>query len=143
MLQVRFWSHILNTLPIVATHEIGHALGMSNELIKYFRMKDGTPRTARPFQSRSGICLNGTTVTMEFPDTSYFEPGISNRGQVHYSLTSPRSQQAARNQFNCASLRGVQMENQPTEAGGKVCIGTHLDERLFYSELMSPIYSGY
>lgn len=116
---------------------------MSSDLIKYFRKPDGTPRTARPFQSRSGICLNGTTVIMEFPDESYFEPGLSIRYQWHYSLSSPRSQQAARNQFNCPSLKGTQMENQPTEAGGDVCIGTHLDERLFFSELMSPIFSGY
>ena len=49
--------------------------------------------------------------------------------------------QVVRNHFNCQSLTGARLENRPTSTDS--CTGSHWDERLFLSELMGPIFSGY
>jgi leishmanolysin-like peptidase len=122
-----------------AIHEVGHVLGISGSLIKYYRTPDGTPRTPRPFQSAIVECVDGSWAEMELPDESYLVLGKTNRGLLHYTLTTPRAQQAARNHFNCVSVTGIRLENQPTGVGD--CVGTHLDERLFFTELMGPLIS--
>eukprot|EP00957_Ditylum_brightwellii_P035242 2672707-Ditylum_brightwellii.AAC.1 len=45
-----------------------------------------------------------------------------------------------RNHFNCQTLKGAKLENQPTSIDS--CSGSHWDERLFFSEIMGPIFSG-
>ena len=49
----------------------------------------------------------------------------------------------ARNHFDCQSMTGARLENQPTSEGYITALGCHWDERLYLSELMGPIFSGY
>lgn len=125
---------------LIATHEVGHVLGVDSELFLYFRdPTTGIPLTPRPFQEKNVKCVDGTTSPRIFPDENTVQLSTSSQGRLYYDLVTPRIRTVARNQFDCQTLRGARLENNPT---GASCTGAHFDERIFYSELMGPIFSG-
>jgi len=61
------------------------------------------------------------------------------QGNRYASIVTEKVRTIARNQFDCQSLDGAQLENQPTRA--ESCTGDHWDERLFYPEALSGVIS--
>lgn len=120
-----------------ALHELGHLLGFVDEFIKYWRNPDtGRPLTARPFEKKWVSCVDGKQRFVIQPP--YVEEGITASGARYFDVTTQRVQQVVRNQFDCQRLRGARLETQPTATS---CFGSHLDERLYFSELMGAIYT--
>jgi hypothetical protein len=59
------------------------------------------------------------------------------RGVRVNRIVTPRVAAVARDLFGCPSLRGAELENQPTisDRQGPVCYGSHWDARLFLDEV--------
>lgn len=130
-------------LALLAIHEVCHALGFTIDLLKYFRdPTTGEPLTPRPFTPTNVRCADGSVQSLEFPATNTVMTRQTPDDRIFHEVVTPRVTQVARNQFNCQSMTGARLENQPTSAGFS-CVGSHWDERLFLSELMGPIFSGY
>ena len=124
----------------VAIHECAHVLGMSSNSYRFFWDPDtGLPRTYRPFQARTVVCVNGKEMTLILPSDNTMKFFIATNGQRYASIVTPKVATVARNQFNCQELSGAQLENQPT--GENSCTGDHWDERMFYPELLSGVIS--
>ena len=56
-------------------------------------------------------------------------------GQRHAIVTTPKVKTVVRNHFNCQTLQGARLENQPTNP--QSCFGDHWEEQHFYPELMT------
>jgi leishmanolysin-like peptidase len=54
-------------------------------------------------------------------------------------IVTPKVRAIARNQFDCQSLEGAKLENQPT--GTDSCTGDHWDEHDYYPEALSGVIS--
>uniref|UniRef100_A0A7S3V3W3 Leishmanolysin-like peptidase n=1 Tax=Chaetoceros debilis TaxID=122233 RepID=A0A7S3V3W3_9STRA len=126
----------------VGVHEVAHILGFNDDLFKYFRDFDtGNPLTPRPFKETVVDCVDGTRRKVELASSKTLkkiEGKDENGDHLHYEIITPSVQQVVRNQFNCPSLEGARLENQPTKSS---CTGGHWDERLFFTETMGPILS--
>lgn len=123
----------------VTIHEIAHVLGHSSNSYRFFwDPSTGEPRTPRPFQSRTVTCVNGAERTLILPadNTMKF---VNDNGRRYASIVTEKVRAIARNQFDCQSLDGAQLENQPTRE--ESCTGDHWDERLYYPEALSGIIS--
>ncbi|GKY91230.1 hypothetical protein MPSEU_000095600 [Mayamaea pseudoterrestris] len=127
---------IKNNVIEVATHELGHALGFTSDMYKYYRDEYGIPRTPRPFQYSRMSCPNGENVTQIFPSENTVQLLSSTGGRLSHHIVTPRVAQVVRNLFNCPSLRGARLDDSPTD-----CLSSHFHERLFYNELMGPQYA--
>ncbi|KAL3789701.1 hypothetical protein ACHAWO_001049 [Cyclotella atomus] len=124
----------------VAIHECAHVLGMSSNSYRFFWDPDtGLPRTYRPFEARTVVCVNGKEMTLILPSDNTMKFFIATNGQRYASIVTPKVATVARNQFDCQELNGAQLENQPT--GENSCTGDHWDERMFYPELLSGVIS--
>ena len=124
----------------VAIHEAAHVLGMSSNSYRYFwDSETGEPRTPRPFSTTEVTCVDGQTRNAVLPAENTMKFFLAENGQRFASIVTPRVRTMARNQFNCQSLAGAQLENQPT--GSESCTGDHWDERLFYPEALSGVIS--
>lgn len=123
----------------VAIHELGHVLGVSSDSLSYYRHPlTGVPLTPRPFTLSAVTCVNGEEmIYLGKPPPSVLSEGFTSRGTRHYEVATPTVRSVVRNQFNCPTLKGARLENQPT---GSNCFGSHWDERLFYTETMSAIF---
>jgi len=126
----------------IGVHEVGHALGWNDDLFKYFRDREtGEPLTKRPFQSQVVTCVDGSVRQIQLPaENTVVSTTTEKEGKstTFFEIVTPSVQLAVRNQFGCQDVRGARLENQPTKNS---CIGAHFDERLYYTEVMSPIYS--
>ena len=124
----------------VTIHEVAHVLGHSSNSYRFFwDPETGTERTARPFSETTVTCVDGVERTLVLPDTNTMEIGIDDRGRRFATIVTPKVTAIARNQFDCQSLSGAALENQPTRA--ESCVGDHWDERLFYPEALSGVIS--
>ena len=137
-----FNANEIDKMVKVGVHEVGHVLGWNDDLFKYFRDREtGEPLTSRPFQSQSVTCVDGSVQQYELPADNTIAAKVMEKEGVSYTfyeIVTPSVQQAVRNQFGCKDIEGARLENQPTRNS---CIGAHFDERLFFTEVMSPIYS--
>ena len=59
-----------------------------------------------------------------------------------YRLITPAVQAVARHHFNCQTLTGAELENQPTGDSSASCWGSHWEQQL-NTELMSPVTSSH
>lgn len=143
-------------LEDILTHEFIHVMALNSALFKYFRSaydnRPLTPRsftlfgTSQNFGSRTFNCVNkkGNQVLSEISDNTITYKtenvktgsGVETRG--YYEIVLPTVAQVVRNQFNCLSLQGARLENQPTSETD--CIGSHFDERFFFADIMSALY---
>jgi len=74
--------------------------------------------------------------TLEYHEEEV-QSGEERVNKGYYEIVLPTVRQVARNQFNCQKLIGARLENQPTAVD---CIGSHFDERFFFTEFMSAVY---
>eukprot|EP00547_Thalassionema_nitzschioides_P005367 CAMPEP_0194199872 /NCGR_PEP_ID=MMETSP0156-20130528/720_1 /TAXON_ID=33649 /ORGANISM="Thalassionema nitzschioides, Strain L26-B" /LENGTH=560 /DNA_ID=CAMNT_0038924817 /DNA_START=59 /DNA_END=1738 /DNA_ORIENTATION=+ len=125
----------------VAIHEAAHVLGMSSNSYRFFwDSETGEPRTRRPFASRTVDCVDGVSRSLVLPDKETMDFFRNEQtGQRYASIVTPKVRAVARNQFNCQTMAGGQLENQPT--GAQSCTGDHWDERLYYPESLSGVIS--
>ncbi|GKY92834.1 hypothetical protein MPSEU_000253000 [Mayamaea pseudoterrestris] len=119
----------------VTIHEVGHVLGMSSNSFRFFwNPETGEPRTSRPFEKSTVTCVDGTEQDIVLPAQNTLKLSTNENGDRHASIVTEKVRAIARNQFDCQSLAGAQLENQQDS-----CIGDHFDERLFYLDAMSPV----
>ena len=124
----------------VAVHEAAHVLGMSSNSYRFFWDPDtGEPRTERPFSAQTVTCVDGVSSTQIMPAENTMKFFVAENGQRYASIVTPKVRAVARNQFDCQSIAGAQLENQPT--GSNSCTGDHWDERLWYPEALSGVIS--
>ncbi|KAL3794367.1 hypothetical protein ACHAWO_007342 [Cyclotella atomus] len=125
----------------VAVHEIGHVLGVTSDSLRYFRHPiTGFPLTPRPFTLSSVTCVNGEEVAyVGLPGEHVMKEVVDKDTTTnHFEVITPTVQRIIRNHFNCANATGAKLENQPTSQD---CFGSHFDERLYYTEIMSAVFS--
>jgi hypothetical protein len=125
---------------LLATHEAAHALGFVFHLFKYFRNSTtGEPLTPRPFEPQAITCVDGSVRSTMFPsEVTTLQRGVTDKGLIYYDVVTPTVRTVARNHYNCSTLAGARLENQPNNVGA--CVGDHWDERVALSELMGSIY---
>jgi Leishmanolysin len=124
----------------VTIHEVAHVLGHSSNSYRFFWDPDtGTPRTPRPFESKTTTCVNGESKSLIVPDENTMVFVSDDYGRRYASIVTPKVKSIAQNQFDCPTLEGGRLENQPTRADS--CTGDHWDERLFYPEALSGVIS--
>eukprot|EP00537_Pseudo-nitzschia_pungens_P016569 CAMPEP_0172410166 /NCGR_PEP_ID=MMETSP1061-20121228/76740_1 /TAXON_ID=37318 /ORGANISM="Pseudo-nitzschia pungens, Strain cf. pungens" /LENGTH=885 /DNA_ID=CAMNT_0013146337 /DNA_START=362 /DNA_END=3019 /DNA_ORIENTATION=+ len=124
----------------VLKHEVAHVLGHSSNSYRfYWDSETGTERTPRPFESRTVTCVDDVQRSLILPgeDTMQFFDGKN--GQRYAAIVTPKVRAMARNQFDCQSLPGAKLENQPT--GTDSCTGDHWDEHDYYPEALSGVIS--
>ena len=59
--------------------------------------------------------------------------GQRSNGDVYYDIVTPRVAQVVQNHFHCPRLAGARLENYEPS-----CVGSHWDERLFLTDILSP-----
>lgn len=119
-----------------AVHEIAHVLGItSSDMLFYYDSNTGKPRTPEP-QEKTVTCMTGDRKKMMVPDETTLREKYTTRGVRYFEVTLPTVTQVARNQFNCQTLTGAPLENQPTNED---CFGSHFEERYFFTESLSAI----
>jgi leishmanolysin-like peptidase len=124
----------------VLIHEVAHVLGHSSNSYRFFwDSETGLERTARPFESRTVTCVDNVDRTLILPDDNTMKFFQANNGQRYAAIVTPKVRAVARNQFDCQSLEGAKLENQPT--GSDSCTGDHWDEHDYYPEAMSGVIS--
>jgi hypothetical protein len=97
----------------VAIHEAAHVLGMSSNSYRFFwDSETGEPRTNRQkgFQIETVECVDGVERAMYMPDTNTLDFFTAENGQRYASIVTPKVRTVARNQFNCDSVEGGQLE---------------------------------
>jgi hypothetical protein len=121
-------------------HEIIHVLGFSSTLFSFFRDGAGSPRTARcpnaagctshdqvgfpPYNpSKKAYAVSSSTVVAS-----------SRRGSPVTFLATPSVRSVVRAHFGCTALPGAELENEGSSDG---TVGSHLEKRLFFTELMT------
>ena len=122
-----------------AIHEIAHVLGItSSDMLYYWDSMTGLPRTPEP-QEKEVTCVTGEKKVMKAPDETTLREKYSKRKVRYFEVTTPTVRQVVRNQFNCQTLTGAPLENQPTNDD---CFGSHFEERFFFTESLSAVLLG-
>jgi len=119
-----------------AVHEFAHILGItSDDFLFYYDWTTGLPRTPDPKKLKIQ-CVNEEIEELFMPGESTLKAQYSKSAGAHYEIVTPTVVQVVRNHFNCQKLTGARLENQPTSDD---CFGSHFDERLYFTESMSPV----
>lgn len=130
---------------LTIAHEITHILGVNSYDFPYFYSHEtGQPRTPRNQWNRpsteSVLCVDGTRQTVEIPSEDTLRPITTANGYIAYEIVTETVRNVVRNQFDCQTVVGGRLENQPT--GDSDCFGSHWDHRLFNNEFMAAVYTG-
>jgi hypothetical protein len=127
----------------VAIHEMGHVLGLrSKDLAFYYDRLTGLPRTPGYKNPDPNIeCINGKKASemnkeVYRPAPTTLQFGAIYPGIKYFEVVTPTVQKVARNHFNCPTMKGMRLENQPTSDD---CFGDHWEERLAWDSSMSAI----
>jgi leishmanolysin-like peptidase len=124
----------------VLIHEVAHVLGHSSNSYRFFwNSETGVERTPRPFQTQTITCVDDVERSLVFPDENTMKFFQASNGQRYAAIVTEKVRAVARNQFNCQSLEGAKLENQPT--GSESCTGDHWDEHDYYPEALSGVIS--
>ncbi len=141
----------------VLAHEFIHIFGLNSALFKYYRSAyDNRPLTTRrntffgfnsEFETERFRCVNDkpdqtleavSVNTLVYNTETVRTYGGFTSTKGYYEIVLPTVAQVVRNHFNCSSLTGARLENQPTSDTD--CIGSHFDERYFFTDIMSALY---
>ena len=120
----------------ILVHELAHTLGFDSYLFKFFRNgTTGEPLTPRPFGTALVQCPmdDHPSEVRGFPSDKVLKIGLKENGETYFDIVTPRVAQVARNHFDCQSLAGARLENFES-----TCVGSHWDERLFLTDILSP-----
>eukprot|EP00916_Digyalum_oweni_P014828 GHVL01024263.1.p1 GENE.GHVL01024263.1~~GHVL01024263.1.p1 ORF type:complete len:803 (+),score=121.86 GHVL01024263.1:21-2429(+) len=127
--KTKSWAHQAATLH----HELIHALGFGLYNFAYFRHKDGTPRTERDSKglppvdsSNRPIAGDSTIKTAKLGEVEY-----------HFIVTETVIKKT-KEHFGCENIVGMPLEN----TGGDGSAGSHWEQRILNSELMTSQASG-
>jgi hypothetical protein len=119
---------LLRHAEFVGLHEISHAIGWSANLFDKFK-PPGAPQGV-VYGNELGIftCVTGDgsynthSSKPQVLTPKYYDYENSH---LYYDLQTSKMAQISRNIFNCPTMTGARLENQPT---GTTCFGSHLDE---------------
>ena len=123
-------------------HELTHTMGMSFQDMLYYRdWSTGLLWTPYP-KVESVMCAgsSGTVKNIQLPSDRVLKSVSRKPGDIYYEVVTPTVLQVVRNQFDCQSLTGAALENQPSNS--KNCIEAHWEERYFATEIMSAVNNG-
>ena len=127
----------------VLIHEVAHVLGHSSNSYRYFwDSETQEPRTPRDgeFDKRKTVkCVDGMERDILAPAENTMKFFDAENGQRYAAIVTPKVKAVARNQFDCQTLVGAKLENQPT--GDDSCTGDHWDEHDYYPEALSGVIS--
>jgi len=124
----------------VLKHEVAHVLGHSSNSYRfYWDSETGKERTPRDFEKRTVTCVDDVERSLVLPGEDTMQFYQSENGQRYAAIVTPKVRAMARNQFDCQSLPGAKLENQPT--GSDSCTGDHWDEHDYYPEALSGVIS--
>jgi leishmanolysin-like peptidase len=126
----------------VIIHEMAHLLGMTfYDMLHYRDWSTGLPLTPKP-NVQSVVCPgnNGTIKNLPMPSSKVLQKASFLNGDSYYQVVTPTVVQVVRNQFQCQTLTGAPLENQPTNPSN--CIEAHWEERFFATEALSPVRDG-
>ncbi|KAL9184261.1 hypothetical protein ACHAXT_002347 [Thalassiosira profunda] len=126
-------------------HEMGHVLGVNSYDMAFYRHPaTGEPRTPRNMFNRPPIkevaCVDGVRRAIVLPSENTIKLVTTANGYAAYQVVTETVRNVVRNQFDCQSLEGAQLENQPTSPDD--CFGSHWDHRLFNQHLMVAAFTG-
>ena len=132
---------LISSVAVTSTiHEITHILGMHSDVMPFYMDRS----TGKPYLdditspvSEKVVCVDGVTRSVLKPSEKVLQRIETNSGNSYFEVVTPTVTTVVRNQFNCQSMNGARLENQPTSP--TECFGSHWDERLFLSETMSAI----
>jgi leishmanolysin-like peptidase len=117
--------------------EMAVALGATSDLFGYY--KDVTTgKDVVGYALTEATCLDGSD-----PPNGVIPGNVQANtygdGKTFFEITTPTVTQVVRNIFNCQSMTGARLENQPFKPSGKdgTCIGDGWDMRLFHEEVLS------
>lgn len=116
---------LLPLLNTIGLHEIGHALGWSSGQFLYFNAPENLPKSPLGGVSGDFPCANSESSADRKPKVLQGKEYGYPYDHLYYELQSSKMAQISRNIFNCPSMTGARLENQPTSSS---CFGSHLDE---------------
>lgn len=114
---------------------------MTSDSLAYFRHPlTGHPLTRRPFEVSTVTCVDGVSQPfVGVPGPAVMQEGRhESTGARYFEVVTPTVRRVVQNHFNCPSMKGARLENQPTSAD---CFGSHWDELLHYTEIMGAVFS--
>jgi len=123
-------------------HELTHTMGMSFQDMLYYRdWSTGLLWTPSP-KVEPVMCTGstGTVQNIQMPSDKVLKSVSRKAGDIYYEVVTPTVLQVVRNQFDCQSLTGAALEDQPSNSQN--CIEAHWEERYFATEIMSPVDNG-
>lgn len=118
-------------------HEFAHMLGFTSGLLVYWHDPlTGLPRT-ETIQRKFVVCADGIIRNVFLPDENTIIQATNARGAISFEIVTPTVQAIVRNQFDCSTMEGARLENQPTSSDE--CFGSHWDMRLFSADIMAAV----
>ena len=125
------------TVIETAIHEVGHVLGLkSDEMAFYYNHETGQLRNDNLEITQSFECLDGSKKDVYAPTEETLQKGQTASGIQYFEVITPTVRQIARNHFNCPTMKGIRLENQPTNSD---CFGSHFEERMLWNGLMTAL----
>lgn len=117
-------------------HEVGHVLGISSTLYRYYRFDNGTARTKRSVNG-SGFIYDHGTPSSE-PDQNTVKT-FTERGKSVKKIVTDESLAKIREQFDCSNLNGLELEDQ----GGSGTASSHPEMKIYYNDFMNGQYPAF
>ena len=117
-------------------HEFTHILGMNSYDFPFFWSHvTGAPRTRRDEYNRPPeaemLCVDGTRQYVMVASEDVVKASTTANGYIAYEIVTETVRNVARNQFDCHTMSGARLENQPTASQDIDCFGSHWDHVSF------------
>ena len=115
---------------LTIAHEFTHILGMNSYDFPFFyshaTRKPRTPRDSwnRPPEGQK-LCVDGTRKSVLTASEDTIQAVNTANGYIAYEIVTETVRNVVRNQFDCPTVLGGRLENQPT--GDTDCFGSHWD----------------